>query len=210
MKLNISILLLLLTFTGIAQVNIVNRSLTNDSLPILYAGMENQIEIVHYSPKSKSVVTMSQGEISNLAPNPNKYIARSLVDSIAIITIREKNKTVFSRSFAVESIPDPVAMVGGITDSTATVQQVLISGMLRVNFPNCFLRHNFSISSFHLTIIDAGTQTELPSPHYIFPPEMVKAISKVVPGAVLRFDNIRMMSPDGRTRKLKSFSIRII
>jgi hypothetical protein len=208
MKLILSTLFVWLTFTGIAQVNIVNRSLTNDTLSILYSGVDNEIEIAGYSVKPKSIISITGGSISTL--NPITYLVRTGSDSTAIIMIKEKSKTVFTRRFTVENIPDPVAIVGDIRDTIATVQQILASGMLKIEFPNSYYRHTATISSFDVTVIKGDKFTDIRSSHYIFPPEMTKVIGELAPGDKLIFNNIRMIQPGGRNRQLAAFQLRIM
>lgn len=209
MKLSLSTLFVLLTFTGIAQVNFVNRSLTIDTLSVVYAGMDNEIEISNYSPKSKTTVTTSTGYLTSLSPN--RYLVRPSHDSTSMtIAIREKNKTVAARRFAVHTMPAPVAIIPGIADSIATVEEILSAGMLRVDYPHCFYRHNDRITQFNVTIHAGGSDDPaFKSDHYIFPPKLASAISKLKKGDELVFDNIRMMTRLGDTVKLPPFVIRI-
>ena len=60
---------------------------------------------------------------------------------------------ILTKVFKSDVVPDPVAQLGNIKDSTATVSEILQNPALTVVLPDCFYDHSFYIFSFEARVI---------------------------------------------------------
>jgi len=195
-----------------AQVEIINRSLTDSSLGIVYLGVENKIEIKTKFPDPKLLVTVRNGVIWKLAPYRFAWSVSENKNSVLTV-VDDNGKTIGEKTFKVDTVPPPRVMIPGIKDPTASVNQILLNPFLQVVLPNCFLKSGYIITSFELTTVHEGVFDGDQTPFAIsgnrFSEQAIKTIRSLSKGDFIFFDNIKCLDPNSRTRFLPSFYLAI-
>ena len=200
-------LVLLFSYAAKAQPDILNISLTDSTKNILFVGVDNRLLLKNISLTQGSLSIRNGVLVTKLA---KEFVARVNSDSTkAVITFTKKNKVVFSKEFEIASIPDPVARLGYIPDSIASIGQILANPYLTSGC-NCYLNYPVYIISFKLSINKVqgdeyggfATGNKLTG-------EQIKQIRECSSGDKLVFTDIRALGPDSRTRKLPDFTITI-
>ncbi|HMK25752.1 MAG TPA: GldM family protein [Chitinophagaceae bacterium] len=194
-----------------SQFNIISLKLTDTTKNIFYIGYDNPIRV-----SGKGISGNYQVEISGAAgslykdkENFNQYFVRVVAPGMCSITIKQNGKKVFYEEFNAEILADPVATLSGIRDTTVSRNRILLNPFLSVVIPNCFYQHNIRISSFRATFINAGDSIPTIAGGNLLSQEQLGLVKEAEPGSKINFEDIRGNGPDGRTRKLPPFWIKI-
>jgi GldM C-terminal domain len=207
-------ILLLFGFSGIstAQIQVYNRSLTDSTLPYLYIGVDNAIEVDWNGLEpTEHAFSISNGGGSIMKLGGNKFIVRvtTVTDDCVIRISNKKRKTVFEKVFKVRVIYLPEATLNGHQFDTVSKQEVLLFPVLNVIIPKSFWRHNYRIIAFEASFISNGDSIKISTQGNSFSKEQIAKARELNTGDEIYFDQIRSLSPDSRTIKLPSFWIKI-
>ena len=191
-----------------AQVNIINRSLTDSSLNIVYIEVDNFLEIKGAKINGDINVSASQGNITKIGIH-NFTLRVSPGDSI-FITVEGKGRQILKKKFKCFELYDPVLRLGGIKDSAASINEILVTPFLRLFREDCFYKKQFMITSFSATFI--GYDLDSLNTHAtgnLLTQEQVELIKKLRSGDQIFFNGIYAVGPDSRRRKLNPFTLTI-
>jgi GldM C-terminal domain len=208
-------LFFLLIITGIstnAQVSIYNHNLTDTTQNFLYIGVENNIIISSKGyNEATNLVMISGGGASISKQSANHYIIRasSVTDDCKIWVSEKNGKTVVEKNYKVRLAPEPVAQLGTLRNTEATISQILTNPFITTSFPDCFLKCPYKVVSFRATFVQDTDSLITLTQWNILTNEQIKNTKALVPGDNIYFDNIRANSPDSRTIKLPPFYIKI-
>jgi hypothetical protein len=121
LSLKFGLLTLLLTNTTYvsAQINVINRSLTDSCLSYGYIGIDNAIELTGYKANYSISVSITNGTITNAGRN--RYILRPVNLGECILTFFDKGKTIAKKDFKIELLANPIARLAGVKDSFAAI-----------------------------------------------------------------------------------------
>jgi hypothetical protein len=195
-----------------AQVTIVNRSLTDSTLPIAYVGVDNAIELMGYKSKDKLSFSTTNGVLTDLGQN--RYVLRELKEGECILTFKEKEKLIVQKAFKVEIIPEPKPRFSNVNDTIVKGQttylkinllKFLSDPTLRIYAPMCFLKNKGEIQSFRITYDGAGFDDEdeiLVTGSRLSDKQVELIRKRFRNNTYMSVDEIRCLFPDGRTRKL--------
>ena len=197
-----------------AQISIINRSLIDSTQNILYIGVDNILKISgkQYDPvKQHTVIMGGGGTLQKKEKGVYTLRVEEETDNCQI-WVTEKNKPVFKQNYRCRIIEgNPIARLGGVRDSFATIEQIVTSPSLIVEIPGTFYKQQCKVISFALSmdcqIFEDMWHEEITG--HIIPEGAISRIRKVRKGSGIFFDNIYAVSTDGRRRKLKPFMITI-
>ena len=111
------------------------------------------------------------------------------------------------KKFSCRVFPDPVATPGGSQDSVFTKSRILSNPVVQAIQRGSLFKMYFQILSFNLISGDGSESTSANMGR--FSEEQIAMVKRAESGSQLIFENIRCVGPDGRTRKLAPFTIRI-
>jgi GldM C-terminal domain len=190
------------------QISITNQSLTDSSLGYLYIGVENVIVVSGLA--DNYTINISGGASSIRRLEKNKYVARvaAQTDNCQIIFLKG-SKVIFKKEFKVRIVPDPIATINGLRDTSMKANSLLVNPFISVRLPGCFFRLNYSVYSFQAIFIQDTDSTTTSTNRASFSTEQIKFIKNSKSGDKIYFDNIRVSEPNGRLAKLSPFWIRI-
>lgn len=203
----LTVFVLLFHFSD-GQISIKNESLTDNSLGYLYIGVENIIVVSGLLDNYTISISGGAGSIEKI--EKNKYVAKVAAQTDACqIKLLKGAKIVFQKEYKVRAVPVLVATINGFRDTSMKVSALLVNPFISTRLPGCFLRANFTISSFDATYIQDTDSTTTFSQGASFSPEQIKLTKNLSRDDKIYFDNIRGTFPDGRNVKLSPFWIKI-
>ena len=105
MKTYLLFIFLLFSILSHSQLKFVNLSTVNPQQKEFYIGIENYIEVIGFNnTKADLKTSISFGQVTSLGNN--KYSILVLGDEKSVtFTLKQENKTVFSETFQVKTIP---------------------------------------------------------------------------------------------------------
>src|SRR5688572_8303595 len=109
MKLKLLLPLLLCATLLNAQLTITNQSLTDSTLPIIYAGVDNHIRFEN-GPGHTLIVSINRGTIYLL--KPSLYNVKVNEGDSLVMTYYDGNRLLGTKVFAIQKIPAPVGRIG--------------------------------------------------------------------------------------------------
>ena len=191
-----------------AQVNIINRSLTDSSLNIAYIGVENAIELVGLKNNSvKLSFTTTNGTMS--AIGRTRYILRPEKQGECIISFLSNGKNIVIKTYKIDTLTELNARLAGVRDSFATIQEIITNPFLIVEAPKSFYKARCIVRSFSLSMDDANFEDTNPFEisGYIILDYIIKRIKGLRKGDWMWFDQIIVLCADCRARKYPPFKI---
>jgi hypothetical protein len=204
----------LATFSAIVngQISISNLSLTDSTLPYFYIGVDNYIRISGKEFKeANSAIRVSGGGASILKESANRFIIRvnAITDDCRVWITNENGTTIAKKTFKVRIIPEAFATLNGKKNDTVSKKEILLSPFLKMIIPNCFLKLNYQITSFSVTLVSNGDHILIATKGNTLSLEQKKAIEKLQPSDTILFKEIRVGGPDDGFRYPLSFWIQI-
>jgi len=203
--------IMLFSTSSFAQVNIINRSLTDSSLNIAYIDVRNILELTgHKSPNNLSFST-TNGTLMDLGQN--QFVLRPSKEGECIVSFQDNGKKIASKIFRVESFSDPVRTFGRQYDSVVkdgytyfiAYENLIADPVLRIEIPNCYFKDPWKVVSYRMTLdsLSGGeTITEFTVSGSQPTKEQIQIIKNYGPKTFMYMDDIRVIGPDGRTRRL--------
>lgn len=210
-----------------AQINIICPLLTDSTLNYFYIGVDNPIEIVglKITPEHKIAIsgegsTVFSGKESKYTPGnsiftagENRYIVRTRTysDSCFILIYKGK-KEIFRKRFISRAIPYPdltVATKARMDGKTISRDTLLRYPFLSATPPGSYLKDCYQVVSFYISVEIKDSVLSASATGSQFSAEQVELIRNAGKSSFLTIENIRALCPDGRTRKLPPFWIKI-
>jgi hypothetical protein len=209
MKLIAASIFLFLASVCKGQINIINQSLTDSTLNILYIGVDNRIKVTGYNDSYNLTITGGGGSLYKTGKN--EYIVHSSTPTMLCeLVILKGTKHIFRKSYEVRTISTPIATTCGLKDTTVKAGDLLVNPFVSVFTPGCYLRLNYRIISFHATFIQDTDSTITISKSNMFSTEQIQMIKILKPGDKIYFDDLRYIGPnDARNLPPLPFWIKI-
>ena len=154
MKKVISFLLFLLPIALSAQIDIFNLSLTDSSLNYIYMGVENKLRVTGLANTDNIKLVLSNGKTVQDTIEKNIFYARVSNFNIDTAKLYRNDSLILKKEFVNTKINAAKTIFAGLTDSTATVDQIF-SGKAVLDFtiPLCEYNFNTTISSFKVVFM---------------------------------------------------------
>ena len=213
MRKQIFLIPLLLPLFSYSQVNIINRSLIDSNLNIVYIGVDNEIELTGLKSFDNLSFSTTNGRLIELAQN--RYILNFFEKGECILSLKKKEKLIAQKTFKAAVIPDPHPRFSSQYDSISkkggytyyiSYNNLIKDPVFRVEAPNCYFRQPWKILSYRITLEDTlssnGSTTELVVPGAELNEEQIQIIKKYGGNTFMVIDQIRVEGPDSRKRQL--------
>src|SRR5262249_43049625 len=143
-----------------SQIKFINLSTIDPQTKEFYIGIENNIEIsgINKNNNDELKADISTSRITNLGNNRYSILLWG-EEKPVVFTFTQVNKIVLIETFQARIIPDPIVRLSNISDSSASINQIILNPFLTVVFPNCSLKHNLSVIDFTTNLITAAKDT---------------------------------------------------
>jgi GldM C-terminal domain len=194
-----------------AQVQVLNRSLTDSTLPYLYIGVDNAIEVEWngLKPEEHSISISGAGG-SIMKVGENRFIVRvSNVTDECVVCISNKNgKIKFKQSYKARLVEYTPLSLGEIeSGATTTKENIVANPFLIFKCNGCYYNPRIQIVSFVLTVDINEQIVEVPGTGNQLSEKQITLVKKA--NDILTIDNIRAISPEGKNVRLPSIVIYI-
>jgi hypothetical protein len=203
------IFLLLLPFFSFSQVNIVNRSLTDSSLNIVYIDVRNIIELTGNKSLNNLGFSTTNGTLIHL--EQGRYLLRPSREGECVLTIQSNGRKIASKAFRSDSLKGELKIrLAGITDTVATINQILANPFLISEIPGSYYKSPVYITSFTATFIGVNfdsVRTE--AIEHLLTKEQLSIVKQLRHGDKILFQDMYFFWPDSRRRKYPPFVITI-
>lgn len=143
-----------------AQIKIKNMSLDNPNLKELYKYINNVIRVTGLQEKADiKLVSSTMGEFKPLNTDSSFYDFNFVIKKNKFDTLRiyEGSKILLTKVYEVKEIKDPIARLGNISDTVASINEILNNPRLLVVFPNCNYKFKKQVTSFAFYIYRSNT-----------------------------------------------------
>jgi len=187
-----------------AQVNVINRSITDSSKKIVYTGVDNRLEITGLESFKTITITTNRGSLSK--SGKLIYNLRTTSEYSFFITVIKDGLTVYYEKFNSEELSEPIARIGNIKDSIGTVDDILSNPVLSVDFPGSLYRDTCKITEFEFR--DDASDEPLRSTDNKLTEEQIKVIKKTKKKEDIIVENISAAC-GGSVIELKALRIKI-
>jgi N-acetylmuramoyl-L-alanine amidase len=179
-------------------------SIANQSIKILYIGLENELIVTAGSvPDNKIVVSIDNGSIKK--KDVNTWVAYPAKPGIAVVTISKnengKTEQLMQSNFSVKIIPPPVITVAD--SKGGRVEAAKFKSATQINAAS-FLDEDALVTSYTFYITGFGFEKK---PGVIpgikgnqFPKEMLEHLEKAGPGSTIVIDEIKIKTKQGEMR----------
>ena len=187
-----------------AQVNVINRSLTDSTKKIVYTGVDNRLEITGLESFKTITITTNRGSLAK--SGKLIYNLRTTSEYSFFITVIKDGLTVYYEKFNSEELSEPIARIGNIKDSIGTVDDILSNPVLSVDFPGSLYRDTCKITEFEFR--DDATDEPLRSTDNKLTEAQIKVIKKTKKKEDIIVENISAAC-GGSIIELKALRIKI-
>jgi len=187
-----------------AQVNVINRSLTDSSKKIVYTGVDNRLEITGLESFKTITITTNRGSLSK--SGRLIYTLRTTSEYSFFITVIKDGLTVYYEKFNSEELSEPIARIGNIKDTIGTVDDILSNPVLSVDFPGSLYRDTCKVTEFEFR--DDSNDEPLRSMDNKLTEEQIKVIKKTKKKEDIIVENISAAC-GGSVIELKALRIKI-
>lgn len=117
---------------------IYNASLTDTSLSILYAGIDNEIVVLDCDT-ARHVEMIGTKDTIELSGTLGRFGVHPY-GSMDTLRLVEQGNVIDRRIFSVRPFPSPRTWFGAVSDTLVTADEVLADPYLRVYLPECYLK----------------------------------------------------------------------
>lgn len=187
-----------------AQVNVINRSLTDSSKKIVYTGVDNRLEITGLESFKTITITTNRGSLSK--SGRLIYTLRTTSEYSFFITVIKDGLTVYYEKFNSEELSEPIARIGNIKDTIGTVDDILSNPVLSVDFPGSLYRDTCKVTEFEFR--DDANDEPLRSTDNKLTEEQIKVLKKTKKKEDIIVENISAAC-GGSVIELKALRIKI-
>ncbi|MBX7225227.1 MAG: gliding motility protein GldM [Chitinophagales bacterium] len=180
-----------------------------DKMNVFYIGVDNPVTVSAAGVSASKVsASISSGSITG---GGGKYNVRVSSPGAANVTITANGKTMGTFPFRVKNIPDPKAKVGNKDGGAMGAGEMKVQLGLAAVLENFDFDAKFSVLSYQFAHFPKREDPViLPNNGALFSGSVKNALSKVKPGDVVYFEEIRVQGPDGTTRKIPSIVFKIV
>ncbi len=203
------IILLLVNLTTFGQTSIQNISLTNPDLNIFYVGVDNIVEVKGLGRDTTIKIVSATGQVSKWS---DKFIVRHSFATNDTLSIYVSDKLVAKKFYEIKKIGDPIVRLGNITDTTATIQEILSDKKINAVIPDCYYDHRFRVLRFSIIItnnngVQVFQQEDIQNNE--LPKKVSKLISKLHSGDKIKLTEITATCRDCALRRLDDITLTI-
>jgi hypothetical protein len=131
------------------KAQLFNVSLTDSLQPIIYIGAHNVFQIENCLESDNVYIRSGFGLINttNFKPGRFSYYCREMVKSDTL-RIYKNDTLLMVKGFRLEVMPVPVIKLGGLTNTVATVDEIIKNNNLIVEMPGCLYKHGLYVMNF--------------------------------------------------------------
>jgi gliding motility-associated protein GldM len=181
---------------------------------VFYLAVDNPVEIsVPGYPANSIRASINNGRITGSGTRYTVLPTREGSANVSVsVLVDGQRKSMGSKPFRVEKVPDPFPTVAGKRAGTIRRSDVLAEIGLKAEMPEWFKFGgvSYKITSYEFTAVVGGFDKVIQVSNDQFPSEVRQVIrSQVRANSRIYFNDITAVGPDGSTRTLPTLSVKI-
>lgn len=176
---------------------------------VLYIGVDNPMTISGGSVGAEKVrVSFSNGEISK--SGGDNYVARPKTPGNATITVNADGKA-YNFAMRVKYLPNPAAFLGSKKTGSISAAEFKAIGGIIAKLEDSDFEAAYKVVSYKLGAQGGPFQVyaEAVNSGNRWNGQAAAIVSRAAPGAVIFFDNIQVVGPDGKQRDIGSMTFKL-
>ena len=192
------------------QVTAVNLGLVEGAPNVMYQGIEHRMKIIGVDSAAFLGLDASSGKVYPSYKWDEFTVYAGLADTLTL-TIRCVGQPDTKVVFAVEHWVNPIAWLGSLQDTVASVDEILADPILHAPMPGTYMKEYFQVFAFELKLIgrDGKLLADFPRTHgNQLSRAHTKKIKKLKHGDVLKF-SCTATCPDCTLRRLPDLNIHV-
>lgn len=211
LKSSLVLISLLFSLYSFSQIEILNKSLTEPDLKLLYAGHPNTIALSAVLQPNQTL--KSTGSEIQQIDSVTFILTPRFSTGVDTLSIVSENNVEQSDFFKILNMPVAAVQIGGITQTNkfATISTILVEPNLKI-IPNGLYLDNQIILSFWLSIYDVNGTLVLAfdeTNDYEFSQEQIKQIKNLKLGDQLEVSKVKVQDGLGISRILQGYRLTI-
>ncbi len=199
--------------SGSYNVNQPNVVISPIKMNVFYEGVDNPVEIsVPGVSASDIIVSMSnvnkrkKGDTWIVKPNPGSAGKKSTI-SVSVELDGGKTQRIGSQQFRIKRVPNPVAMVAGVTGGKVRKNVILAQQAVFAEMEDFDFDLEFKVTSFTVSALKGGFIVDERSKSNKLTQAQKDLIGGLSRGSKVSFESIRAKGPDGSTRSLGTVTL---
>ena len=126
-----------------------------------------------------------------------------------MVDIDGKKKAMGTKDFRVKDLPDPVAKVGGKKSSTVEKSWLGLQSRITAELEGSEFEYKFTVLEFTVSATQGGFSFDKISHNDLITTEQNNLIKNSSRGQRVRFEDIKVMGPEGTPRVLQTLSFKL-
>ncbi len=157
-KIKILITLLILTISTQAQLDIVNKSLTDSSLNYIFINLENKIEIIGIERDSTVELTSNNPNNKIIKKSYNSYVCyfskTNKEEDTLEIQVNSRGKIIYRKTYKIKELKEIESQIGNITKTEVKIEEILLLPKIKLN-TGCY-NSDWKIGGFTVNFVVSG------------------------------------------------------
>ncbi len=183
-----------------------------DKMNVIYIGVENPLTVSSGAGAEKTSVSGTGGGLSVTKGSvPGKYIAKATTVGQATINVNVTGGKGFQFPVRVKRIPDPIPTLGGkLRGGNAQAGTIKAQSGIVPLLENFDFEARFNVQSFQMIYSSKGEIFRADASGPLFNDQMTNFLNRCRPKDIIFIDDIKVIGPDGTSRKLGQIAFTII
>ncbi len=183
-----------------------------DKMNVIYIGVDNPLTVSSGAGAEKTSVSGTGGGLAvNKGAAPGKYIARATTVGQATINVNVTGGKAFQFPVRIKRIPDPVPTLGGkLRGGNAQVGTIKAQSGVVAILENFDFEARFNVQSYSMIYSSKGDVYRSETSGPLFNAQMQGFMGRAKPKDIIFLDDIKVVGPDGQSRKLGQIAFQII
>jgi hypothetical protein len=181
---------------------------------VFYLAVNNPVEVsVPGYPASSIRATINNGRMTGSGTRYTVSPNRAGTANVSVtVMVDGKRKSMGSKPFRVEKVPDPYPTIAGKRTGTIRRSDMLAEVGMKAEMPEWFKFGgvSYKITSYEFTAVIGGFDKVIPVNNDQFPSEVRQVIrTQIRANSRVYFNDITAIGPDGSTRNIGSLTLKV-
>lgn len=174
---------------------------------VFYLGVDNPLTIAVSGVNNADITTSTDN--GTIEKRGEFYIAKPQKAGLATVSVFVRGKLAGAPQFRVKNLPDPVAMIAGLSGGTIDKLKLLNAAELNAVIVGSDFEAPFKVVSFTVSVTKKGFVFEKTANGQNFTQAQKELIQSLDAGKRVYFQDIKAVGPDGQERKLSTIDFHL-
>ena len=180
---------------------------------VFYRGVDNPVDVGCSGFGSDKVsFNLNNGTYKKASAAGSYFISPTKLGEAMVtvmVDIDGKKKEMGRKVFRVKDLPDPVAKVGGKKSSAVEKSWLGLQSRITAELDGSEFEYKFTVMEFNVSAVIGGFSNDKLSKSELISPEQANLIKNCPRGQKIRFEDIKVMGPEGTPRTLQTLTFKL-